>query len=562
MREPHFRRHLMAATAFACTTFLTTAYPQTDPDHKDKHGATVDETSRTISPVRGIRRSDRHRETEGLNDAHQPLRRLFAPDYADGRDELAGSHRPSPRQISNVVFSQYQSLPNPNNATDYLWQWGQFIDHDIDLTDGANPPEPFPIAVPIGDPLFDPAGTGSVSIDFNRSIYEHDADGVRQQINEITGWIDASHVYGSDVARTQALRTLDGSGRLKTSDGNLLPFNTEGLPNAGGDSDQLFLAGDVRANEQVGLTVMHTLFVREHNRQATRYAQRNNDASGDEIFAAARRMVTAQMQHITFTEFLPALLGSGNVPAYEGLRRNTDPRISNAFSTSAFRLGHSLLSPQILRLGADGQATENGPLALRDAFFQPQLVQDEGIEPILRGLAAQVCQTVDARVIDAVRNFLFGPPGAGGFDLVALNIQRGRDHGLPSYNAARAQLGLPIASSFEDVSSNPVTVERLRNAYDSVNDIDLWVGSLAEDPLQGSMLGELNQQIVLTQFLALRDGDPNWYERTLNRKQLDSIRKTTLADVIRANTSIDAELANNVFRLDRHGKRKRSGDRR
>ena len=105
---------------------------------------------------------------------------------------------------------------------------------------------------------------------FNRSLYDPDTgtglDNPRQQINEISAWIDASNVYGSDLERATALRTLDGTGRLKTSAGNLLPFNTEGFANAGGSGPTLFLAGDVRANEQIGLTAMHVLFMREHNR--------------------------------------------------------------------------------------------------------------------------------------------------------------------------------------------------------------------------------------------------------------------------------------------------------
>lgn len=517
-----------------------------------------DETARTVSPARGIRRGE---STELLdtttNAAHQPLRRLLPVGYADGFNELAGGHRPSPREISNTVLAQSEDLPNHKGATDYLWQWGQFIDHDIDLTDGTNPPEPQPISVPSGDPEFDPAGTGTATIAFNRSLYLLDDEGVRQQINEITGWIDASHVYGSDATRAAALRALDGTGRLAVSDGDLLPFNTAALANAGGDSDTLFLAGDVRANEQVGLTALHTLFVREHNYWADKLRQAHPDATGEEIFQAAKRRVIAEMQHITFAEFLPVLVGRSAIPSYQGFQSDVDPRVFNAFSTSAFRLGHSLLSPQILRLGADGLPTDLGPLLLRDAFFNPTLIQSEGIEPILRGLAGQVCQSADARVIDEVRNFLFGPPGAGGFDLVSLNIQRGRDHGLPSYNETLAALGGTPATSFDEVTDNPDTAQRLALVYASVADVDLWVGSLSEEPEPGSLLGSVNQQLVVQQFVALRDGDPNWYERVLDKKERREVRETTLSDIVRRNTGIGDELPNNVFLIDQGRKPKR-----
>ena len=100
------------------------------------------------------------------------------------------------------------------------------------------------------------------------------------------------------------------------------------------------------------------------------------------------------------------------------------------FSTACFRVGHTLLSPTLLRLGEAGTIPE-GNIPLAAAFFAPEaIILDGGIDPILRGLAAQPAQEIDPQVIGAVRNFLFGPPGAGGLDLASLNIQRGRDHGL------------------------------------------------------------------------------------------------------------------------------------
>ena len=228
------------------------------------------------SGVRTIDGSDNNRNHPDWGAAHTPLLRAIPADYGDGVSSPAGADRPSPRAVSNVVAVQETLIPNPLGTSDHLWQWGQFLDHDIDLTDGVDPPEPEPIAVPVGDPWFDPLSTGVATIPFNRSIYAQGTGagtGIpREQLNEITSYIDASNVYGSDAERAQALRTLDGTGRLKTSEGDLLPFNVDGLPNAGGSGPELFLAGDVRANEQAGLAAMHTLFVREHNRLAERYA--------------------------------------------------------------------------------------------------------------------------------------------------------------------------------------------------------------------------------------------------------------------------------------------------
>ena len=504
---------------------------------------------------RSIDGSDNNLSMPAMGAAHTQLLRLFLPRYQNGLDSLAGSDRPNPRAISNYLVAQLDETPNPHRNSDFLWQWGQFLDHDIDLTDGVEPAEPANIAIPADDLYFVPGS----EMAFNRSLHDHAANPSlpRQQINEITAWIDASNVYGSDATRAMALRTMDGSGRMKTSRGRLLPYNSDGLPNAGGDSAELFLGGDVRANEQVGLAAMHTLFVREHNRLARIYRRKNPHWSGEQIYQKARQIVGAQMQVITYNEFLPALLGPGTIAPYRGYRPDANAGIRNSFSTAAFRFGHSALSPQLLRLNRRGKETRHGHLPLRDAFFSPWRLRDEGgIEPVLRGLAQQRHQAIDHQVIDDVRNFLFGTPAAGGFDLASLNIQRGRDHGLPSYNEARVELGLPAALDFTDISEDAEVQYRLAAAYDNVDQVDLWAGGLAETALPGSHLGRLFTTILTLQFEALRDGDRYWYKRTLTRLEIAMIERTRLSDIIRANTSIGFELQRDVFRVPRYYKKR------
>jgi len=493
------------------------------------------------------------------------LLRLVPADYSDrsGLFQMAGRERPGPRTVSNIVVAQPESRPNSLAVSDFFWQWGQFVDHDVDFTEGANPPEPADIPIPADDPWFSPATV----IPFHRSAYDPNT-GVkvrrtrvkvpRQQVNQITAWIDGSMVYGSDIERAEALRTLDGTGKLRTSLGDFLPFNIEGLENAGGPGADFFLAGDVRANEQAALTAMHTLFVREHNWWAERIAAAQPRLSGEEIYQRARLIVIAEIQVITYREFLPTLLGPDPLPPYRGYDPDVDATISNEFSTAAYRFGHSALSETLLRLDADGSEIAAGHLALRDAFFAPSRITDEGgIDPFLRGLASQVCQTVDIYVNDAVRNFLFGPPGAGGLDLAALNIQRGRDHGLPSYAEVRDSLGLGRPRRFSDVTSDPEVESGLAAAYGDVEAIDLWVGGLAEDPLPGAMVGELVSTVVGDQFAALRDGDRFWYTRTLDRQQREEVEDTRLADIIRRNTEIGSELSDDVFHVPSNRDRRR-----
>lgn len=480
--------------------------------------------------------------------AEIPFLRRTTVDYGDGVDSPSGADRPNARAISNAVCVQEETRPVRRGVSDFVWQWGQFLDHDITLTPTNDLIEPFNIEIPQGDPFFDPRATGREEMQMDRSFSES-IDGVRQQVNEITAFVDASNVYGSDSERADALRAHDGTGRLKVSDGDLLPFNTEGLPNApSADAPNFFLAGDFRANEQVGLTAMHTLFVREHNYWAGVVARSNSDLDGDQIYEIARSIVGAEMQVITYNEFLPVLLGPDAIPRYRGYRADLNPGITNVFATASYRFGHSMLSSELLRLDRRMREIDEGHLDLASAFFAPTRITDEGgIDPILRGLSHQPAQKIDTQLVDDVRNFLFGPPGSGGFDLASLNIQRGRDHGLPGYNEVRRNFGLPPVRGFRDITRDPDLRKKLESVYETVEQVDVWVGGLAEEPFRGGLVGETVHVVLREQFLRLRDGDRFWYQNHLDRTLQGLIEKQTLATIIQRNTEIRAELTDNPW---------------
>ena len=509
-------------------------------------------TLQAQSFIRTMDGSDNNLLQPDMGKAGTPLMRQSPSAYADGLSSPAGAARPSARAISNAVCSQAGGVPNAAPVTDMVWQWGQFIDHDIDLTEGTNPPEAFDIAVPMGDAFFDPFNTGTQTIGLTRSHFWTGGPAFlpRQQLNDITAYLDGSMVYGSDDVRATELRRLDGTGKLKTSAGDMLPYNTAGLPNAPSSDPSFFLAGDVRANEQVGLTAMHVLFVREHNFMCDVFAFLFPGFDGEVYYQLARAMVVGEIQAITYKEFLPILLGPNAIPPYVGYNHFTNTTIANEFSTAAYRFGHSMLSPTLKRLDAAGATIPEGDLPLQDAFFDPTILPTEGgIDPVLRGLAAQRPQEIDMRVVDDVRNFLFGPPGAGGFDLAALNIQRGRDHGLIDYRSMRMAYGLPVVNSFNQISSNPVVQNKLMTAYGSVNDIDPWIGCLAEDKAPNALVGRLVRAVLVDQFRRLRDGDRFWYQIYLPEPFLSIVESQKLSDIIRRNTGIGSELQDDVFCL-------------
>ena len=509
-----------------------------------------------LAEVRSIDGSGNNTTEAAMGQAGTALRADVVQTYGDGISTPNGEARASARAISNAICAQDEATVNSRGVTDMFWLWGQFLDHDIDLTGEAVPEESFPIEIPQGDVWFDPAGTGLFTLSFHRSAFIEGTgtseDNPRRQVNEITSWIDASNVYGSDAVRAAALRENDGSGRLRIQDDGLLPLNTAGLPNApSAELPTLFLAGDVRANEQLGLTAMHTLWVREHNRIVDDLRARNPHLGGDALYETARSRVAALMQVITVREFLPLLLGDDALGPYRGYDASVDGSIGVLFSTAAYRFGHSMVSDTLLRLDADGNETADGHLALRDAFFQPQrLATEGGIDPVLRGFAGKLAQELDPKIVDDLRNFLFGPPGAGGLDLAALNMQRGRDHGLPGYNACRVQFGLSAVGSVGEISTDDTYVAGLAEAFDSVDDMDVWVCALCEDRVQGAMVGPLLHRVLSEQFRRLRDGDRFWYENVFEGDALRELERTTLADVIRRNTGIGNELPDRVMTGD------------
>ena len=125
-----------------------------------------------------------------------------------------------------------------------------------------------------------------------------------------------------------------------------------------------------------------------------------------------------------------------------------------------------------------------------------------------------------------------------GMDLVSLNVQRGRDHGLADYNSVRAAYGMPRVTSFREITPDGNVQRQLKALYGTVDNIDLWVGGLAEKHIPGSSVGPLFQRIMVDQFTRLRDGDRLWYQSTLRGEELRQVDGTHLSDVIHRNTSL------------------------
>lgn len=443
----------------------------------------------------------------------------------------------NPRAVSNAVCAGTSAL-NSARLSDLFWAWGQFVDHELDLTPEQHPAEPLNITTPSDDPV-----APNMTIPLTRAAFVT-VDGRREQVNVISAYMDATNVYGYSAARASALRAHDGTGKLlvgtATNGEKILPDNSQlqipdGMAHLSNQTDGMMVAaGDVRANENVLLLAMHVLFVREHNRQCDEYVAANPQWLGndDKIFAEARKRVIAIEQAITYNEFLPLLVG--DMGAYRGYSDRVNAGITSEFSTVAYRVGHTMVSGE-LRVG-------NSSVQLRDVFFTPDYVRTNGVDALLTGAASKRMQELDTIVVEDIRSFLFGAPAMGLMhDLAAINIQRARDHGLPDYNTMREQYGLARYTRFDQITSDVSVQNRLKAAYGSdITVIDPWVGGLAETHLPGAQVGELFSAIIRDQFERLRTGDRFYFENdpTLTASEKAQLRSTRLADVIRRNSTV------------------------
>lgn len=507
------------------------------------HADSPDNNPKTVFP-----KEYRNYTAEGNNTYHRAwgaagmyFRRISPADYFNGKDLPAGVARPNPLTITSKLLNQGDtSIPIEFGQSAFLWAWAQFIGNDISLIRENEPLEPFDIIVPQGCSLDSSIQTNK-NIAFNRSEYINHHSGIRQQLNRVSSFIDGSMIYGADSLRANALRLHDGTGRLRTSTGNLLPFNSYSFNNVGGNGPDLFLSGDPRVNENVVLTSLHTLFVREHNFWCGIIGAIKPDFDDYQLYQHARAMVIAEIQAITFNEFLPALLGPNPLPAYTGYNPQVNPTLSNEFSTAIFYLSQSMFNKELLRLGSDLEVIPEGNLSLQNAFLNTNAIINEGnIDPILRGLAYQKAERIDIFFVDDGKNYQIINSCAA--------IQRGRDHGLPDYNKFRKAIGLKPVLSLSSISAEPLYRTRIANSYVSLDDMDIWPIVLAEDHIIGASVGITLYKVLKNQFQSLRDGDRFWYQSYLSPYLVNLVERRNLARIIVTNTNISAnEIQKNLF---------------
>ena len=444
-----------------------------------------------------------------LGSTGEQLLRVADAEYGDGISTPAGADRPSPREISNALVAQDEETPERSASSRRSSTSGA----SSSTTTWTSPSRPRRARRRSTSPCrptiryFDPDGTGTQVIGLNRSRYDAttgtSVDNPREQINQITAWIDGSMVYGSDKATADSLRTFVG-GKLRTSDGNLPPTDAAGN----------FLAGDVRANENVELTSMHTLFVREHNWWATQIARQNPRLSDEQIYQQARAIVIAEIQSSPTTSFCPPCWAQAR-----SVRTGATMRRSIRASPTSSRPPRSACTASSTTTWSSS-ATTAGPSATKSSWPRrssiPDLLRETGIDPILKYLAsthAQEDRQADRR---QPAELPLRPAGAGRASIWRRSTSSAAaTTAWPTTTRSARRTASRGSRRFAEITSDPEVQQTLETLYGTVDNIDLWVGGLAEDHVPGASVGETIRTIVADQFERLRDGDRFWYREYL-----------------------------------------------
>lgn len=267
--------------------------------------------------------------------------------------------------------------------------------------------------------------------------------------------------------------------------GPLQSTNGKELCGSGALTADCFQPGDGRASEQPGLVAIHTVFVRLHNQIASVLSRYNTYWSEEKVFQETRKIIYSIIQHITYREFLPIVLGPEVMDLFElklqendffnGYDSRVNPAIANSFATAAYRFGHSMVPNSFIRTNTDHVPLNNSKLylfyyshdfqlniflifyftgvPLHEDFDNDSNIWSEGaLDRLVLGLCNQMSQRRDEFICEEISNRLFQPKGGFfGIDLTAINIQRGRDHGLPPYTSWRIPCGLKEIKNWQDL---------------------------------------------------------------------------------------------------------------
>nr|XP_020029097.1 dual oxidase 2 isoform X2 [Castor canadensis] len=504
------------------------------------------------------------------------LQRLVPANYADGvYQALEEPLLPNPRRLSNAAARGRAGLPSLRNRTVLGVFFGYHVLSDVVSVETPGCPAEFlNIHIPPGDPVFDPDQRGDVVLPFQRSRWDPETgqspSNPRDLTNQVTGWLDGSAIYGSSHSWSDALRSFSGGQLASGSDpdfprdspASLLMWTAPDPATGQGGTQGLYAFGAQRGNREPFLQALGLLWFRYHNLWAQKLAREHPHWGDEELFQHARKRVIATYQNIALYEWLPSFLQK-TPPKYAGYHPFTDPSISPEFVVASEQFFSTMVPPGVYMRNSSchfqkilNKGFGSSPaIRVCNSYWireNPNLKSAQEVNQLLLGMASQISELEDRIVVEDLRDYWPGPDKFSRTDYVASSIQRGRDMGLPSYSQALLALGLEPPKNWSDLSSyvDPQVLQATAALYDQdLSRLELLLGGLLEshgDP------GPLFSNIVLNQFVRLRDGDRYWFENVRNglfsEEEISEIRNTTLRDVLVAVTNMNhSVLQPNVF---------------
>jgi hypothetical protein len=419
-------------------------------------------------------------------------------------------YTPNPRVISNALLARKEFIP-VRHLNVLAAAWLQFMVHDW-LSHGAGvSAEVHRLPIPDGDTNWPAPEMTILKTPPDDRVSAVDAGQPTTYRNIETHWWDGSQVYGSSLARQHLIRTDPENGKLR-SDGKIALDSNGMLPvDRGSKLQNLELAG-VNGNWWIGLSVLHTLFAREHNAIVDRLRLEYPAATGEWLFQKARLINAALMAKIHTIEWTPALMNSPE--GRLGLRANWWGILGEHYARAYGRAGKD----ELLSGVAGSEPDQYGvPYAMTEEFTavyrMHSLIPDDfsfrqhtDNSEVFKGDMTHVAGDAVRRLYgtvgfdDAVYSLATSHPGAlvlHNFpntlrklnkkieddifvDVAAVDILRDRERGVPRYCAFRRHFNMSVPKSFEELTDNAEWCASLKSVYDNVEDVDLLVGMHCE----------------------------------------------------------------------------------
>lgn len=495
--------------------------------------------------------------------ANTPYKRLLRPAYDDGFNEMRQKSVLPNYFLPNarlVAITLHKEFPTKSVWSNYHISFGQSLAHDMALSYGARNQDGSALEcecgsinehcynIPIPDNDYGYKKSNTQCYPFTRdsaSVRDYECNyGPREQLNRYSHFLDLGYVYNN----ADSMRWfMGGLLRFSVNARGEVTFplkSASGCPYAQG---AIYNTGDINAEQNVYLTGTQIVWLRNHNQLAEELSKINVHWDDETLFQQARRINIAQFQHVVYNEFLPALVGPytnrlyGLEPLTWGYSYNYNPELysslSNEFVAAGFRL-HFLVSDQ--QCYADSELKKFNCHSIYQGFAN-STSSCYGIDDVIRGQLATESYYATPQLSWSMNHVLLKKQSSIG----VLNIQRGRDHGLRSYNDYRELCGLNRAKVFDDLYNIPPSVRKqLSYLYAHVDDIDLWSGAVSELPVKDGFIGFTQTCIIAKQFQDLKRGDRFFYEHghseatRFTPDQLNFIRSITLTSILCRNVEL------------------------